>query len=249
LSFLRRKKRKFSFRSSRFSFRFRQSTEATSCSRNGIKLLENGRLFFDELLARIRGANSYVFAEFYIVRDDCAGCLFAEALVNAARRGVRVFLLYDYVGSFDTSAAYFANLEKEGVRCLPFNPPPFRRGIGWFDKRDHRKIVVVDGETAFLCGLNIGDEYTGHRNVPPWRDLGLRLEGPCAVELRRLFLENWIAEGGEEPALPPSPPPEPAGEADVILVSGGPHHLRPYIRSAYRMAIGGASETVTILKP
>jgi cardiolipin synthase A/B len=249
MPFLRGKRRKHIFRTSRFSLRFRKSTEASFCSRNRVELLENGPRFFDDLIGRIGAAKDYILAEFYIVRDDCAGRRFAGSLIQAARRGVSVSLLYDYIGCFDTPASFFRTLQKEGIWCLPFNPPPFRRGLVWFDKRDHRKLAVIDGDVAFVGGLNIGDEYAGYGGKSPWRDLGLRLEGPSVSELRRFFLENWIAEGGEEPPLPEPGISELAGEADVILISGGPHHLRPYIRSAYRMAIASASETVTVLNP
>jgi cardiolipin synthase len=75
--------------------------------------------------------------------------------MNAAARGVAVFLIYDYIGCFDTPGAYFKQLERSGVKCLPFNPPPFRRGIAWFDKRDHRKMAVIDGKTAFVGGSTL----------------------------------------------------------------------------------------------
>ncbi|HEX9023802.1 MAG TPA: phospholipase D-like domain-containing protein, partial [Geobacteraceae bacterium] len=170
----------------------------------------------------------------------------------AAGRGVEVCLIYDYVGCFDTPGSYFKHLQKSGVRCLPFNPPPFRKGIAWFDKRDHRKMVVIDGESAFVGGINIGLEYSGDGENPDrWRDMGMRIDGPAAGELRRLFRANWKDEGGE---LPPArdeggEPAAAAGDAEVLIVNGGPHHSRSLIRSAFRMAIAGASDSVKVLNP
>ena len=175
----------------------------------------------------------------------------AEALVAAARRGVRVFLLYDYVGCFDTPASFFKKLAKEGVSCCAFNPPPFSRGIAWFDKRDHRKVAIVDGRCAFTGGLNIANVYSGcGAAAASWRDVGIRIEGPAVLELLRLFCVFWEEERGELPAgCVPSPLPAVEGEAKVMVINGGPHHERSFIRSAFRLAIAGASESVTIASP
>ena len=196
-------------------------------------------------------ATRYIALEFYMVRDDHAGHLFADVLRHAVSRGVQVLLLYDYVGCFDTSSGYFRMLEQAGVRCVAFNPPSFRRGIRWFDRRDHRKIAVIDGKNAFICGMNIGDEYSGFGESPRrWRDVGIGIRGPAVASLQRLFLENWTEAGGgvagnvETVAEPPA-----CGDAAVMIVSGGPHHRRSFIHASFRLAIGGAASSVKILNP
>jgi cardiolipin synthase len=201
----------------------------------------------------IQQAEHFIILEFYIIRDDCTGCAFSEALFVAAERGVKVLLLYDYVGCFETPGSFFRRLEQKGIKCLPFNPPPFKKGIAWFDKRDHRKMAVVDGQTAFIAGLNIGDEYAGYGESPErWRDLGIRIDGPAAGDLEKLFLDSWQEEGGSADAgilrRKGAPGTEEKGD-EVMIVSGGPHHNRSLIRSAFRMAIAGASEEVKILNP
>jgi len=204
------------------------------------------------MLTALQQAAHHIHLEFYIIRDDCTGCAFAEALLASAARGVEVSLLYDYIGCFDTPASYFRRLEKGGVRCLPFNPPPFRQGIAWFDKRDHRKMVVIDGEMAFLGGINIGAEYAGYgESLERWRDVGIRIDGPAIAELQKLFRESWLNEGGNVPVGwdEPSVPADEAGDAEVLIVSGGPHHNRSFIRSAFRMAIAGASRSIKIENP
>jgi cardiolipin synthase len=147
--------------SSRFFNRFRRSTEANFSHGNSLALLKTGGDFFGELFAAIQQAEHSVYLEFYIVRADRTGKSLAGLLEKAVERGVEVCLLYDYMGSFDTPAAYFRELESRGIHCTAFNPPPFRNGISWFDKRDHRKIAVIDSRVAFAGGLNIGDEYAG----------------------------------------------------------------------------------------
>ena len=86
---------------------------------------------------------------------------------------MQAFLIYDYIGCVETPSAYFRNLARQGIKLVPFNVPSFKRGIHWFDKRDHRKMTVIDGCQAFLGGFNIGDEYAGLVSRPfKFRDVG-----------------------------------------------------------------------------
>jgi cardiolipin synthase len=250
---VRRKRKYRSFHSPRFFRFFRKNTEAVISRGNRVELFRQGGDFLPALFNALQEAKRLITLEFYIIRDDCTGCAFSEALALAAERGVTILLLYDYVGCFDTAGSFFRNLEQKGVRCLPFNPPPFKKGIAWFDKRDHRKMAVIDGETAFIGGLNIGDEYAGYGESPEqWRDMGIRIDGPAAGEMERLFLDIWHEEGGADiVGTPRDETPEgmePVGD-ELIIVSGGPHLNRSLIRGAFRMAIAGASEEVKILNP
>jgi cardiolipin synthase len=236
--------------STRFFNRFRRSTEANFSRGNSVALLKTGGDFFGELFAAIQQARHSVYLEFYIVKADRTGKHLAELLKRAAERGVEVCLLYDYIGCFDTPASYFRSLEKCAVHCTPFNPPPFRNGITWFDKRDHRKIAVIDSRVAFAGGLNIGDEYAGRGTSLYWRDVGVRIEGDAVHELSRLFCESWQSETSSFPISSYDIGfNSPHGEDDVAIVSGGPHHNRSRIRAAFRMAIGGASESIRIETP
>lgn len=239
------------FRRSRFFARFRRSTEAEFSRGNSLALLRTGGDFFGELFASIDQASRSIYLEFYIVRADRTGKHLAELLQRASGRGVAVCLLYDYIGSFDTPASFFRSLEKSGVRCVPFNPPPFRKGLRWFDRRDHRKLAVIDGRVAFAGGMNIGDEYAGvARQERYWRDVGMRLEGPSVGELQQLFCENWHDETSGDPKwCGELTEPPPHGVDEVAIVSGGPHHNRSRIRAAFRMAIAAAAESIRIQTP
>ncbi|HBG07481.1 MAG: cardiolipin synthase B [Geobacteraceae bacterium GWC2_58_44] len=248
---MRRKRKQLLFQTSRFFDLFRRNTEAVSFFGNRATLYRYGSEFFPPLLEAISRARSSVCVEFYTICDDETGRSVADALLAAAARGVSVYLLYDYIGCFDTPTAYFKKLAKGGVHCTAFNPPPFRRGIGWFDKRDHRKVVVIDGWCAFTGGLNIADVYSGYgKDHTRWRDVGIRIEGEAVTELLRLFRETWRGERGKLPhPWKAEASPESAGDAKVMIISGGPHHKRSFIRSAFRVAIAGASESVTIASP
>ena len=248
---MRRKRKQLLFQTSKFFDFFKRNTEGVSFLGNRTTLYRYGSEFFPPLLDAISLARSSVCMEFYTICDDQTGRNVADALLDAAARGVRVYLMYDYIGCFDTPASFFKRLTKGGVCCTAFNPPPFRRGLTWFDKRDHRKIVVIDDRCAFTGGLNIADVYSGcGKNPTKWRDVGIRIEGGAVLELLRLFCETWKEERGKLPHVcDATPPSEAVGDAKVMIINGGPHHKRSFIRSAFRLAIAGASERVTIASP
>jgi cardiolipin synthase A/B len=248
---LRRKRKPLLFQTSRFFNLFRRNTEAVLMHGNSAVLYRYGSDFFPALLEAISHARSSICMEFYTICDDATGRMVADALIAAAARGVRAYVIYDYIGCFDTSAAFFKRLSKGGVCCTAFNPPPFKRhGITWFDRRDHRKIVVIDGWRAFTGSINIADVYAGcGKKHAKWRDVGIRIEGGAAGELLRVFCDTWAAERGSPPKLAEPPTPDLAGQAKVMIINGGPHHKRSFIRSAFRMAIAGASESITIASP
>jgi cardiolipin synthase len=169
-------------------------------------------------------------------------------------RGVRVALIYDYIGCVDTPSSYFKELARNGIELFAFNIPSFKRGVHWFDKRDHRKMVLVDSTTAFLGGFNIGDEYAGLASGRPlFRDLGFSVSGSAVRELERIFQETWCMERSEilqlQPELETATEIPSKGRATVVIVSGGPHHRGSYIRSAFLAAIASASEEILIATP
>jgi cardiolipin synthase len=157
-------------------------------SGNRVSLLRNGESAFPEMIRAIDAARSTINLEIYCIRSDETGWTFARHLAERARLGVEVNLIYDGFGSFGTSWEFFHYLESAGVRLLEFHPLfPWRRSWGW-QKRDHRKMLIVDGEVGFTGGLNIGDEYAGDHG---WRDTQVRIEGPAVREMQRLFLATW----------------------------------------------------------
>lgn len=239
------------FRTPRFLRRFRKNTQAISFSGNKVELFRNGGDFFPAMFREFDLATRHICIEFYILRNDQIGNLFAETLINAVQRGVTVYLMYDYLGSLETPGSYFRHLEEAGITCFPFNRPSFKRGIAWFDRRNHRKFAVIDGTRAFLGGMNIGDEYAGFGDsVLHWRDVGIRLEGAAVTQLQKHFVDLWTSETGIIPVI--NAPPllvSPPGNAEAMVVSGGPHHNASFIRSSFRMAIAGAAKSVKIITP
>lgn len=168
--------------------------------RHRLALLRDGAQTFDAMIQAIRSARSYVCLETYILRDDWTGRRFAAALSERARAGVEVNLLYDAWGS-SVSGEFLRQLHEAGVRTLAFHPLRFRGRLGSFlarlIKRDHRKVLVVDGRIGFTGGHNIADDYAPARaGGGGWRDTHLQLEGPAVAELLYSFLHLWRRHGG-----------------------------------------------------
>lgn len=217
-----------------------------------VTLYPSGERFFEALFAALELAQRLICLEYYIVRADRTGGRLATLLTAAAERGVQVFLIYDAIGCLDTPEAYFADLRRRGVQCLAFNPLSLRKGLRWFDRRDHRKLALVDGRLAFLGGLNIGDEYAGLlEQQRSFHDVGFSLSGAAVVPLLELFAETWLQEQGSHPRFPAleALPPPAAGAVDVSLVSGSPQHLRSSIRATFRVAMASAAEELLIVNP
>jgi len=217
-----------------------------------VELYPSGERFFASLFAALEQAQRLICLEYYIIRADRTGGRLAELLTAAVQRGVQVLLIYDAVGCHDTPEAYFAALRRQGVQCLAFNPLSLRRGLHWFDRRDHRKLTLIDGQRAFLGGLNIGDEYAGLlEQQRSFHDVGFSLSGAAVPPLLELFAETWQQEQGSRPRVPPLEPiPAPAaGAVEVSLVSGSPQHLRSSIRATFRVAMASATEELLIVNP
>ncbi|MDD2463915.1 MAG: phospholipase D-like domain-containing protein [Desulfobulbus sp.] len=216
---------------------------------NKVELLPHGGDFFPALFAAIDSAVTQVCIEFYIIKADTTGMLFSSAVKRAAVRGVEVTIIYDALGSFDTPESYWADIRRAGVECLPFNPPSFAK-IRLLDIRDHRKLVLIDGQTIFLGGLNVGDEYSGYGDsFTRWRDVGIRLDGPAAGELQKIFNATWERLSGQSLRMSVGESVIKQGEADVVIVNGRPHLNRPLIRNAFRIAMSGAEKTIEIITP
>ena len=220
---------------------------------NSVELFHGGRQFFEALFDAIRAAQHTILLEYYLIHNDHIGSSLAHDLAAAAERGVTVKLIYDYIGCIDTPASYFRNLSKQGIKLLAFNVPSFRRGFYGFDKRDHRKMTIVDGTVAFLGGFNIGDEYAGCvADNRSFRDLGFSIRGEAIGELEAIFNETWNGEpdnGAVRVAERPRQPGGKFGDAAVNIISGGPRQRRFYIREAFQVNIASAAEEILIATP
>jgi cardiolipin synthase len=234
--------------------RIRPHTLPVTYRHNRVALFPDGAHFFQGLLAALRSAECMILMEYYIIRNDDTGSALATELIAAVQRGVRVLLIYDYIGCIDTPSIYFKNLSERGIELIPFNVPSFRRGIHLFDKRNHRKMTIIDSRVALLGGFNVGDEYAGSGALQNrFRDLGFSVSGCVVQELIGSFGDIWQMERDERPDLAAACDKRAArrhpGDANVAIVSGGPHQRSSSIRSAFLFNIASASEELLVANP
>ncbi|NID03463.1 cardiolipin synthase B [Luteibacter jiangsuensis] len=194
---------------------------------NAVELLIDARAHFDAWLAAIASARRHVFLENYIVRNDAIGQAFLDALVERARAGVFVAVIADWAGCLGQSRSSFWNpLRQAGGQVRIYNPPTLGSSFGWVS-RDHRKVLVVDGDVGFLSGVCISEKWLGDpaRDVPPWRDTGVMLRGPAVAEIEHAFADSWRETGAplpdDERLSPPVSLPE-AGHVSLRLIATQP---------------------------
>lgn len=188
---------------------------------NGLRLLIDGEETFRSLFEQIDRARSYILVNFFIVKHDRVGTKFKEALVAKAREGVRVCFLFDEFGSHKLPKSYLRDMEEAGIQCHPFGTNRYWWSRLQVNFRNHRKIVVIDGRTAFVGGLNVGDEYLGRsRKFGAWRDTHLEICGPAVQAIQLVFLEDWFWACGDVPEIEAHPEPCGADQRVQILPTG-----------------------------
>lgn len=168
------------------------SCGAVPTTRNDVRVLLNGEKTFQAIEKALYNAVDYIHMEYFSIASDELGTRIKELLVSKAKEGVKIRLLYDAVGSWQMGRAYVSDLRKAGVEIQAFMPTAFARFRSSINHRDHRKILVVDGRTGFLGGLNIGDMYMGKNpKMGKWRDTHIMIAGAAVRELNRVFLSHW----------------------------------------------------------
>ena len=206
-----------------------RATGAPRVDGNSIGLQFEGSTTFERWIEAIGKARRFVHFENYIVRDDRVGRAFRDALVAKSLEGVPVRLLYDWIGCWATPRRFFRPLVDAGVDVLAFNRPRWTNPLNVL-QRDHRKLVCVDGEVAFVGGFCIGVEWAGEGMSPPWRDTGVEIHGPAASTAAQAFERIWEERGGRIPDEIRARPEQikPAGETPVWIIQGEPGRSRFY---------------------
>jgi cardiolipin synthase len=160
-------------------------------------LLKDAKENYPAWIAAIESAEKWIHFETYIIHEDEAGRHFADLLSAKAKEGVKVRLIYDWVGSLrNASGKFWRKLAAAGVDVRGFNRPSLSSPFGWAN-RDHRKLLSVDGRIAYISGLCIGQEWVGYpdRGLEPWRDTGVEIEGPALEDIERAFASTWKLAG------------------------------------------------------
>jgi cardiolipin synthase len=216
---------------------------------NRVELLVDGEATFDSILAGIRAAEDYVLVQFYIVHDDGLGRRLKDAMVDRARAGVDVYLLYDEIGT-DITKEYMQDLDEAGVRYSRFNTTQGTWNRFQLNFRNHRKIVVVDGRTAWIGGHNVGDEYLGlDPEFSPWRDTHVRLDGPIAIQAQGVFVFDWLWAQRELLELNWAAQPAPDSDVSAVVVATGPADPLETAGMFFVHALNSATERIWITAP
>ena len=225
---------------------------------NKVSLLQDGAATYAAMFGAIRQAKDHINLETYIIEDDATGQEFSDLLMQAQARGVQVNLIYDSVGGINTPKTFFDRLSKAGIAVLEFNPinPLTAKGPWQINNRDHRKLLIADGRSVILGGINISNVYTSgsallQRIIKPpadgvvWRDTDLQIEGPVVAEFQKLFLQTWEKQHG--PALAAKayfPKLAPQGKDIVRAIGSTPDDPYNLIYLTLISAIGNAERRV-----
>ncbi len=219
-------------------------------SGNDAELLIDGEATFASIFEGIDRAREYILVQFYIVHDDELGRELQSRLIAKAREGVRVFFLYDEVGSHDLSKSYKQELGAAGVQLCDFHSRKGPRNRFQINFRNHRKIVVVDGKVAWVGGHNVGDEYLGKDpKMGAWRDTHARIEGPAVMAVQLSFVEDWHWAADAVPEVSWQPQPVDTGDIDVLVVPSGPADALETAGLMFVHAINSATDRIWIASP
>ena len=205
---------------------FSRTAGAPLLGGNAVRLLKDGCENYPSWLEAIRSAQHWIHFETYILHEDKIGKVFAEALCERARAGVKVRLLIDWLGNImKTSPKFWRMLRQAGVEARSFGYPTIDSPLGWVS-RDHRKSLVIDGRVAFVSGLCVGDDWTddGHEAQ---RDTGVMIQGPAVADVEAAFAESWATTGHRVPVeeLPVANQIPPAGDVALRVIATMPSTL------------------------
>ena len=217
---------------------------------NDVELLIDGEATFVSLLKGIAQARDYILFQFYMIHDDELGRRVQQALIERAQAGVRVYVLYDEVGSSGLPWTYVDKLRKAGVEVSAFKATQGARNRFQLNFRNHRKMVVVDGVTGWVGGHNVGDEYLGHDpEFSPWRDTHVRLEGPVVTQLQAVIAQDWYWATRRIPQLNWTPRAAANGNVRAMITPTAPTTQLETSGLLFVAALDSARERIWITAP
>ncbi len=218
---------------------------------NAVTLLIDGQQAFCAILAAIDSARSYILMQYYIVHDDEIGNTIKQSLIEKAQQGVRVYFIYDEIGSHTLPDEYLEQLDEAGVQVTAFySTKGDIRNRFQVNFRNHRKIVVVDGRTALIGGLNVGDEYLGKcAKIGHWRDTHLQIQGPAVTHVQWSFLKDWYWAIDDLPDLFWEVEKDADQDATVLILPTGPADSLPICTLFFANACHLAKQRLWIASP
>lgn len=230
---------------------FEKLAQMPFLAHNRSRLLINGEQTFSAIFNGIKKAQEYILVQFFIVKNDELGQRLKNELINKARSGVKVYFLYDAVGSHALPSSYVKEMNKAGIITSPFSGSSHGGGhIFRVNFRNHRKIVVIDGHTAYAGGLNVGDEYMGkHRILTPWRDTHVEVCGPAVLAMQLAFHEDWYWMTHEVLPLSAKPVFSESDSERMLVIPSGPADELETCSLLFTELIHRAKKRVWIVSP
>jgi cardiolipin synthase A/B len=227
------------------------NSNAVLTSNNDVQVLHNGAETFSEIFKTIEQAKHHIHLEYYIVEDDQIGNYLRELLIRKSQEGVEVRFIYDDVGSWELKRKWLRTMSDAGVKVDCFMRVRYPMLTSKVNYRNHRKILVVDGDTAFVGGLNFADRYQdGVPGIGPWRDTHLKMTGGAATALQIIFMADWYFVSKEILKGEKYFNPFIQGDGKLVQISAsGPDSDWESIGQAYFSAIATATEYVYISTP
>lgn len=215
---------------------------------NKIEVLADTNRTLGLIEQAIRSARETLHLEYYIWRPDRTGTRVRDLLIEKAKQGVTVRFLYDKIGSMFLSNRFLRPMQEAGIHVASFLPGASLRDRWSLNLRNHRKIVIVDGQTGFTGGMNIGDEYLGKNpHLGYWRDTHLKLNGPVVLQLQQVFVEDWYYATGEELTNPHMfPAPDESGTSVAQVLAGEPTADVRVLQTLMFTAINDARQQVIV---
>lgn len=202
-------------------------TGMAACRGNEIELLQNGSETFNSIAEAVEEAKESVLIEFYIIKDDYVGRKMRELLVRKAKQGIKIHIIYDEIGSHKLPLGFILRLQYAGVKMTPFHGKRFwLSSILRVNYRNHRKLVIVDGQQAWLGGLNVANEYYGGKMMGSWRDTFIRVQGPVVAQAFHCFADDWYRAQGEDLTPLLDCKGEPVGNQVAMMVQSAPENTR-----------------------
>jgi cardiolipin synthase len=227
------------------------NSNAILTSDNEVRVLHNGAETFPEIFQTIEQAKHHIHLEYYIVEDDLIGNYLRELLIRKAQEGIEVRFIYDDVGSWELKRKWLRTMSDAGVKVDCFMRVRYPMLTSKVNYRNHRKILVVDGDTAFVGGLNFADRYQdGVPGIGPWRDTHLKVSGGAATALQIIFMADWYFVSKEILKGEEYFKPFESGDGKLVQISAsGPDSDWESIGQAYFSAIASATEYVYVSSP
>ena len=230
---------------------FSNQTYALPFKDNETDIYTDGHSFFLALLKEIGRAKNHIHIDTYIIDDDPLGRLITDALIDKAREGVEVRMIYDDVGSWKTKNRFFDRMRAAGIKVYPFMPVRFPAFTSKVNYRNHRKICIFDGTTGFIGGMNIAMRYVYGRNSQAWRDTHLRIRGNAVYGLQWAFLVDWYFLSREQITDRKYYPKQQTKHNGCLMqiVLGGPMTEWPVLEQGYVRILLEAKQYVYIETP